>query len=790
MHKAPLNIALVGNPNCGKTTVFNALTGSRQRVGNWPGVTVEKKTGRFQVHHDAVIVTDLPGTYSLEREDQGGSEDERIAREFAVHQKSDLIVNIVDASNLHRNLFLTGQLLDLGRPMLVVLNMIDEVHARGETIDLDTLRTALGCPVVAISASRGHGMAALKQEIVRAARAATKPMPQVTLGIDLLARLEELLQSAGSASELAQLSRWNLLETLQDSRHEPAALSSEERTLLAQLRNQLALPFDGELDIAIASARYEAITQVCQQAIARPREAGISLTERLDRLALHRFWGVPLFFAVMYLMFLLSINVGSCFIDFFDILSNTILVKGGAHLLGSLGAPTWLIVILAQGVGGGIQTVSTFIPVIAAMFLCLSFLEDSGYLARAAMVMDRVMRVIGLPGKAFVPMLVGFGCNVPAIMGTRTLDNTRDRLLSITMIPYMSCGARLPVYALFAAAFFPHNGQNVVFTLYLTGIAVAAVTGLILKHTLLPGEASPFVMELPPYRLPTLRGLLTRAWDRLQGFIVRAGKAIVIVVAILNLLNTLGVDGSFGNENTDHSLLATISRQITPVFEPMGVQEDNWPATVGIFTGVFAKEAVVGTLDALYTSMARNNSKGEPEEPFSLSAGVAKAIASVPEKLAELGGALTDPLGLNVGDVDNEQLAAKEREVHTSTFGQMRLLFGTAAAGMAYLLFVLLYLPCVAAMGAVYRETNLRWTLLVAAWSFSMAWGGGTLYYQSTRLASGHAPSALGWLIGIPLVAALLVLMLRIYGSKPGRVLAVSGSPATACAKDGGCGCC
>lgn len=785
-----LNIALVGNPNCGKTTVFNALTGSRQRVGNWPGVTVEKKTGRFQLQHDSIIVTDLPGTYSLEREEHGGSEDERIAREYAVHQACDLIVNVVDASNLHRNLFLTGQLLDLQRPMLVVLNMMDEVAARGETIDLDQLSAALGCPVVAISASRGHGLARLKQEIVRCAHAGKQPQARATLGAGLTAMLDQLLLAVGGGSLLARMSRWSLLEAVQDSRLEPEALSASERQQLLQVRQQLAQPFDGELDIAIASARYEAINQVCQQVIVRPREAGVSLTERLDRLALHRVWGVPLFFVVMYLMFLLSINVGSCFIDFFDILSDTILVKGGAHLLGSLGAPTWLVAVLAQGVGGGIQTVSTFIPVIAAMFLCLSFLEDSGYLARAAMVMDRVMRVIGLPGKAFVPMLVGFGCNVPAIMGTRTLDNTRDRLLSITMIPYMSCGARLPVYALFAAAFFPHNGQNVVFSLYLTGIAVAAVTGLILKHTLLPGDASPFVMELPPYRLPTLRGLLTRAWDRLKGFIVRAGKAIVIVVAILNLLNTLGVDGSFGNENTDHSLLATISRQITPVFEPMGVQQDNWPATVGIFTGVFAKEAVVGTLDALYTSMARDSAKGEPEEPYSLSAGVTRALASVPAKLSELGGALSDPLGLNVGDVDNEKLAAQEREVHTSTFGQMRLLFGTAAAGMAYLLFVLLYLPCVAAMGAVYRETNLRWTLLVAAWSFTMAWGGGTLYYQAARLSSGAAPQALGWLIGIPLVAAVLVGILRVYGRRSGASLPNLAQPATACAKDGGCGCC
>ena len=767
-------IALLGNPNCGKTTVFNALTGARQRVGNWPGVTVEKKTGRYVLDGTEVTVVDLPGTYSLETADLGVSEDERIAREYAIDGEAELIVNVIDAANLQRNLYLTFQLLDLGRPMLVVLNMMDAVAERGEALDVARLEQALGCPVVPITASRNRGVAELKAAILEAAQAPRPPRPENTLGTELADRLAALAAQSSNV-----LRRWDWLEALQDM--QPAsALSADQQRGLAALRRELAEPFEGEIDIAVASARYEAIDALCQQVVSRPKEAGVNLTERPDRLALHRWWGVPVFFGVMYLMFLLAINVGSAFIDFFDILTGTLLVDGVSHVMNGWGAPQWLTVFIAQGLGGGIQTVSTFIPVIAMMFLCLSFLEDSGYLARAAMVVDRVMRLLGLPGKAFVPMLVGFGCNVPAIMGTRTLDTTRDRLLSVMMIPYMSCGARLPVYALFAVALFPHDGQNVVFGLYLTGIAVAAATGLILKHTLLPGEPTPFVMELPPYRLPTLKGLLIRSWDRLKGFVIRAGRAIVVVVMLLNVFNSLGTDGSFGNENTEKSLLATAGRSITPVFEPMGVREENWPATVGIFTGIFAKEAVVGTLDALYTGMAKEVA-GEEEaaEPYSLTGGIASAFATIPEKLGELRDAVLDPLGL--GGIET---VTEDQAVHASSITMMQALFGSAAAGIAYLLFVLLYVPCVAAIGAVYREVQLRWTLILMVWSFTMAWSAGTLYYQIAFWAQ-HPASSSAWIGSIVLALLLSFGVLRWIGQRALPVQRIAPRPCAA----GACEC-
>jgi ferrous iron transport protein B len=368
---------------------------------------------------------------------------------------------------------------------------------------------------------------------------------------------------------------------------------------------------------------------VCKKVIDKPRELSTSFTEKLDKFALGRITGIPFFLFVMYVMFIIAINFGSVFIDFFDIFCETIFVNGSAQLLQSLNAPNWLIIILAKGIGTGIQTVSTFIPVIGTMFFFLSFLEDSGYLARAAMVVDRGMRCIGLPGKAFVPMLLGFGCGVPAIMGTRTLESTRDRIMAICMIPFMSCGARLPVYALFAVIFFPHHASTVVFALYMLGIMVAIITGFVLKLTLLTGKITPFIMEMPVYRIPTLKSLLSLTWQRLKSFIFRAGKAIIVMITILSILNSWGKDGSFGHEISNNSVLSAVSQTMIPVFEPMGITKENWPATVGIFTGIFAKESVIATLNSLY-SMSGNIDKNKN---VSLSESILNALGKIPENL-------------------------------------------------------------------------------------------------------------------------------------------------------------
>ena len=355
------------------------------------------------------------------------------------------------------------------------------------------------------------------------------------------------------------------------------------------------------------------------------------------------------------------------------------------------------------------------------------------------------MRFIGLPGKAFVPMLVGFGCNVPAIMATRTLENDRDRTLTIMMNPFMSCGARLPVYALFAAAFFPTGGQNLVFLLYLIGIGFAVLTGLVLKNTLLKGEVTPFVMEMPPYHLPTVRSVLLRAYDRLKTFLFRAGKVLIPVIMVLSVLNSFGTDGSFGNEDTDKSVLAAVSKVITPVLHPLGVTEENWPATVGVFTGIFAKEAVVGTLDALYTGIDQQATVGEEpavSETFDFWGGIGTAFATIPENVLGVLDTLTDPLGLSIGDVSDATTAAEEQGVGIATFGSMVTLFGSQSAAFAYLLFILLYFPCSAAIAAVYRETNLAWTVFTGFWTTFLAYLASTLFYQVANFGS-HPGSSL-----------------------------------------------
>jgi ferrous iron transport protein B len=368
------------------------------------------------------------------------------------------------------------------------------------------------------------------------------------------------------------------------------------------------------------------------------------------------------------------------------------------------------------------------------------------------------MRAIGLPGKAFVPLIVGFGCNVPAVMATRTLENERERKLTILMNPFMSCGARLPVYALFAAAFFPSSGQNVVFALYLTGIAVAILTGLLMKQSLLPGSSSGFMMELPPYHMPTFKGILLRAWDRVRLFVKEAGQVIVLMVLALNVVNSIGTDGSFGNEDSEKSVLSAASRALTPAFAPMGIQENNWPAVVGVFSGVLAKEVVVGTLDNLYSGLAEDGA-GEAAE-FSLWGQLSDAAATVPANLAALRDRLLDPIGLDIGNVADRHAAAEQQGVNEGVFGAMHERFDGQAGAFAYLLFVLLYFPCVATIGAIKREAGRAWAAFVAAWTTSVAYITAVSFYQIARFEA-HPLTSSAWLLGLWGGFLILIVTLR-----------------------------
>ncbi len=684
-------VLLAGNPNCGKSTLFNALTGARQRVGNWPGVTVERKVGRVQLAGESVDLIDLPGLYSLT--DVGEAMDEKIARQHLAEHRDDLVINIVDASALSRGLGLTLELLEQGRRVVLALNMMDVAERRGWQIDSAALSERMGCPVVPLVASRSRGLSDLLG-ITAKLRQARRPRPRQPAA-DMTARYQEI-------------------------------------------------------DVLLAA---------CAQWTA-PRR---SITEMLDRVLLNRWLAFPAFLAAIYLMFLFSINAGSAFIDFFDLAGAALFVEGPRQIFLAWGLPPWLIGFLADGVGGGVQLVGTFIPVIACLFLALTFLEDCGYMGRVAFVIDRLMSRLGLPGKSFVPLIVGLGCNVPAVMATRSLEREPDRILTTIMAPYMSCGARLTVYALFAAVFFPVGGQNLVFALYLIGIAIAVVSALIVRKYLIQESRGAFVMELPAYHLPTLKGLAIHTWQRLKGFVVRAGKAIVLVVICLNMVNTIGVDGSIGNQNTEKSMLSVFGKAVTPIFSPFGIDEDNWPATVGIFTGIFAKEVVVGTLDALYAPTA----DAADTEPGAL---LGQAVASVPANLAVLGDALANPLGIRLDEVTDVAAAAQMHEVAPGTLTAMQNSFHGSLGAFSYLLFILLYMPCAATIGVIYKEIGSFWAVFSTGWSFLMAYTAAVVCYQVGVFAASPATAA-GWLLLVLSLAAAGFISLIVWGRRRQRRL-------------------
>jgi ferrous iron transport protein B len=765
-------IGIVGNPNCGKTTLFNVLTGSKQYVGNWAGVTVEKKTGEYTFENQHIECVDLPGTYSLESSDDNVSLDEKIARDYVASREADLIINIVDASNIERNLYLTAQLIEMRVPMLVVLNMMDAVKRRGIKIDLELLAKQFGCPVVAISAATKQGIPALKTFINQAVISKPIPKTEITYCIEIENAISQLTTHT-KHTEIAQHypcdSRWLAMRLLENDTLAQAISGTLLLPFVANLQKQIETETDDEIDILAADARYEFVNQLTKKTVCKLSEVSRHTSEKIDRIVLNRFLGIPIFLLVMYTMFLFTINIGSAFVDFFEKVVGAFLIDGLGEVLTIYACPDWLNVLLTQGVGGGIQVVATFIPIVGFLFLFLSMLEDSGYMARAAFVMDRFMRFLGLPGKAFVPMIVGFGCNVPAIMATRTLENPRDRILTNLMNPFMSCGARLPVYALFAAAFFPINGQNIVFGLYLIGIAIAVLTGLIMRNTLFKGETSPFIMELPTYHLPTLQGVFIRTGDRLKSFTLNAGKIIVPMVLVLNFLNALGTDGSFGRENTNQSVLSEIGRKLTFAFEPMGIHESNWIATVGIFTGVLAKEAVVGTLDALYGQLENQNTDAEKTE-FNLQNSITEAALTVPKNLGDIANKLLDPLGLNVGNLENSDEAASAQNVKTATFTAMQHSFDGKAGAFAYLLFILLYTPCVAATAAIYRETTAGWAIFTVAWTTGIAYITATLFYQ-TMTFSQHPESSFWWIFGLNSLLALVIFKLWLQGQHEAKTV-------------------
>ena len=454
-------------------------------------------------------------------------------------------------------------------------------------------------------------------------------------------------------------------------------------------------------------------------------------------------------------MFLFAINIGGAFQDFFDISTDTIFVRGSTWILQQLQAPSWLIALLSNGIGKGINTTLTFIPVIAAMFFFLSLLETSGYMARAAFVVDKAMRKLGLPGKSFVPMIVGFGCNVPAIMAARTLDSEQDRLLTVLMSPFMSCSARLAIYAVFVAAFFPNGGQNIVFSLYLIGILMAVLTGFLLRKTMLRGQASPLILELPSYHRPSMRRLLKETSLRLRYFIWRAGKMIIPVCVILGGLNALTIHGgvSAGDASTE-SVLSLLGQWLTPVFSPMGLHQDNWPATVGLLSGMLAKEVVVGSLNTLYVQMghlAENTASG-----FDFIGSLQAALWSIPHNLAGLGSAFLNPI----------VASAPDGAISQSVYGIMSSHFDGKIGAYAYLLFILLYIPCVSTMAVIRQEASRKLMWFSILWSFIVAYAAAVLFYQLATMMM-HPEQSVAWFFGVVFSLVVAIAIIRFVGIVP-----------------------
>ncbi|NLW18726.1 MAG: ferrous iron transport protein B [Candidatus Cloacimonetes bacterium] len=664
-------IALAGNPNVGKTTLFNAITGAHQTVGNWPGVTVERKEGYFIREGKRYEVVDLPGIYSL----AAASPDEKVARDFLTHSKPDLVINIVDASNLERNLYLTLQLMELKVPLLIVFSMLDIAAQNGIEIDFDHLKSHLECPVRPLVLTKRFDAGQLFHDIesaldrepcgatVRYDEIVEKHLENISALLDEYKK-EKAWPEAWN--EIPQ--KWTVLKLMErdplfhkELPFEWSEAVEKEIRAVETHRNQSSAT-------ALADDRYGYIRGLVKDVAQHKTEAGSTFSDKIDRVVLSGVWGLPVFFVVMYLVFLLSVRASEPIMGWLEDGITWLMVDQFGALLRGWHFPEWISYLLSDALGGGLATIASFIPPIFFIFLSLSILEDSGYLARAAFIADKFMRRVGLPGKAFIPLVVGFGCTVPAIMATRTLESRRDRIFASLLTPFMSCGAKLPVYTYLSILFFPKHADLAIFGLYLFGIVMGMVFALLLRKTLFKTDPGNFVMELPAYHMPTFNAIGLHTWHRLREFILRAGKVILLVIVAVNILQGL----SFTLNGQETNVLEIAGKAVTPLLRPMGVPHDNWGASVALISGVFAKEAVVGVLEGFY-----------------------------PDSSAIPGA------------------------------------FGGTASGIAFLIFVLLYSPCAATLAALLKEHGWRWSLFSFFYLTLLAWIVATVVYQIMTFNAG-----------------------------------------------------
>lgn len=665
--KQSLKVALSGNPNCGKTTLFNELTGSSQYVGNWPGVTVDKKEGT--VHHNqyTLKIVDLPGIYSL----SPYSPEEVVTRNFLIEEKPDIIVDVVDATNLERNLYLTTQIAELGIPTVVALNMWDVLEKRGDSVDCDLLSQAFHIPFVKISANKKMGIEELLDVLIRTASRkhyATECQKIYSPDIEsAISSIEKMIVEGENPSSPKHL-RWTAVKLLEGDAitQKNVNLSSKSANQLELVRSSVRTDENSDIEMRIADGRYQYICNLCGQAVRRsqPPEK-LTLSDKIDRVVTNKYLAIPAFFAMILAIFIITFGpIGGMLSDgvayFIDEWLSPLVTQG----LTALNASEWAVSLVVDGIIGGVGSVLSFLPQILLLFFLLSILEDSGYMARAAFITDQLLRKIGLSGRAFVPMLMGFGCTVPAVMGTRILENEKDKRLTILITPFMSCSAKMPVYSMFIMAFFANNKPLIIFSIYLLGILMAILSALLFKNTILKGEPAPFVMELPPYRIPSPMSLWLHIWERIKDFLTKAGTVLLGASVVIWFLQSFTPSLSF-TTNSSESILAAIGTGIAPVFTLCGF--GSWEAAVSLVTGLVAKESVVSTMSVLF--------KGDT--------------------LTALTGAFT-PI-----------------------------------SAYSFMIFVLLYTPCVASLATIKREMgSIKWTFITIGYQIGVAWFSSALFYQ------------------------------------------------------------
>ncbi len=704
----PLVVAVAGNPNAGKSTLINAIAGSRLQVGNWPGVTVDKKEALFDYKGRQIRLVDLPGCYSL----SPYSQEEIITRDYLVTRKPDLIINVVDATNLERNLYLTIQLLELGIPMIMALNIFDEAEVKGYRINCKQIEETLGIAVIPTSATRKTGL----DQLLKTAVAENRITPRtLSYGEDIetiLTGLKDHVQREQSGLLEQYPQRWLLLKLLEGDGLVMKSANIPAGSLPKQLFEHLLRAHGEDIEGLLADVRYALSSGLCREVLFRPEKRNIEITERIDRIVLNRFLGIPIFAAAMWLLFKLTFDLSSPFGDWIDAMTSGPFKHWTAAILGSINAPDWTVSLVNDGVIAGVGSVLVFVPVIFAMMFFITFLEGSGYMARAAFVMDRAMHAIGLHGKSFIPMLLGFGCNVPGIYATRTLENEKDKILTALLIPLMSCGARLPVYVLFAGVFFPDNSGTVIWTLYILGMLLAVMVGFIFKKTLFKGEAPMIIMELPPYRMPSFTSLCLHTWEKGKHFLVKAGTYIFAVSVLVWFMLNL----PWGVEHKRDSYLGKAGVAIAPVFQPVGF--GTWEAASSLITGVIAKEIVVGTMGEIYAPRKEEEKKETPTLGEDLKEIVVSFFDAGKKAVSTL-------LYLPQKEEPEEEQSALKTALQ-SQFSPL--------SSDAFRAFVLLYMPCVVVGAAMRSEFgSWKWAGLAFAYSTALAWLVALIIYQGGR---------------------------------------------------------